>query len=95
MTTDAELFDALALRVVVDEYGTRKYYNHAGQLHRDAGPAVEYANGTGLWVHNGVLHRADGPAMVYADGTCEWWVHGVNYTEEEYHRQLKTLEHTV
>ena len=84
MTTDAELFDALALRVVVDEYGTRKYYNNAGQLHRDAGPAVEYANGTGLWVHNGVLHRADGPAIVYADGTCEWWINGLPQSKQSY-----------
>jgi hypothetical protein len=84
MTTLAELFEALALRVVVDEYGTRKYFNAAGQLHRDAGPAVEYANGTGLWFHNGVLHRADGPAIVYADGTCEWWIKGLPQSKQSY-----------
>lgn len=84
MTTLAELFETLALRVVVDEYGTRKYFNAAGQLHRDAGPAVEYANGTGLWFHNGVLHRADGPAIVYADGTCEWWINGLPQSKQSY-----------
>lgn len=44
MTTDAELYDTLKYRIA-DEFGTRSYYNHAGKLHREEGPAVTYTNG--------------------------------------------------
>ena len=46
MTTEAELFNALKYRVTVSPVtGTRRYYNNKHQLHRDEGPAVEYADG--------------------------------------------------
>ena len=35
------VFNALKYRIEADEDGTRCYYNNAGQLHRDDGPAVE------------------------------------------------------
>ena len=141
MTTEAELFDALKYRVVVNPgTGTRRYYNHAGRLHCEDGPAVEYANGTKEWWQNGLRHREDGPAAVWADhakewwqnglrhredgpaieypsgirewwqngklhrtvgpavehpsGIREWWLDDVQYTEQAYHAQLKTLGHT-
>ena len=46
MTTLVELYEALSLRIVVDDFGTRRYYNAAGKLHRDAGPAVVRVDGT-------------------------------------------------
>lgn len=90
MTTEAELFETLTLHIVVDKFGSRRHYNRAKQLHRDAGPAVEYANGTGLWFHNGVLHRTDGPAVVYDNGTCEWWIKGIPLSQQSY---LSAVEH--
>ena len=37
----------------VDEYGNICYYNEQGQLYREDGPAVEYADGTKVWYLNG------------------------------------------
>ena len=36
-----------------DEYGNEKYYNAEGKLHREDGPAKEYANGSKSWYLNG------------------------------------------
>ena len=62
--SEQDVFDALRYRVEVAKDGTRRYYNNAGELHRDAGPAVEYANGRKEWWQNGQLHRTDGPAII-------------------------------
>lgn len=40
-----------------------EYHNEDGQLHRDDGPSVIYANGREEWYQNGQLHREDGPAI--------------------------------
>lgn len=57
MTTDAEVYDALKLRVEVNQSGTRKFYNVLDQLHREDGPAVEYARSGGTyWFLFGVRH---------------------------------------
>ena len=47
-----------------------------GELHREDGPAIEYANGTKEWWLNGEYHREDGPAIEYADGAKYWLLHG-------------------
>ena len=70
------VFDALRYRIEVDEDGTRRYYDAAGQLHRTDGPAIEYADGSKLWYQNGQLHRTDGPAIEWADGTTGWFISG-------------------
>ena len=88
MTSEEEVYDALKYHIDVDEYGTRRYYNVAGRLHRDDGPAVEYATGTKEWWINGELHRDVGPAVIWNDGSKEWWINGVQYTEAEYQAQL-------
>ena len=94
MTTLAEVFDALKYRVDVDEYGTRRYYNAAGLLHREDGPAVIWRDGSEAWFHNGKLHRTTGPAVALTNRTTTWWIHGVQYTKQEYQAQLKALEQT-
>ena len=48
------------------------YYKN-GQLHRDDGPAVVWADGTAIFYKNGRLHRDDGPAVVCADGSVSYW----------------------
>ena len=90
MPTNAEVYEALALRIEVDRDGTRKYFNSAGELHRDNGPAVEYKSGSRAWFQNGKLHREDGPAVKWSNGDEEWWIDGVEYSEHEYHTALKT-----
>jgi len=62
--------------IKVDEYGTVKYYNEKGQLHREDGPAVIHTNGYEEWYQNNKLHRLDGPALTYIDGTKEWHLNG-------------------
>ena len=74
MTSAAELFNTLKYRIVVNPAtGTRRYYNHANQLHREDGPAIEYSDGAKCWYRNGKLHREDGPAVEYADGVTAWY----------------------
>ena len=65
--------------VTVDGEGTIRWYKDAKciVLHRDGGPAVEYANGRKEWWQNGKRHRTDGPAVERFDGYCEWWFNGV------------------
>jgi len=48
------------------------HYNY-GKLHREDGPAVEYADGSKEWWWAGELHREDGPAVEYADDRKEWY----------------------
>ena len=82
MHTLAELFEALKYRVGVDRHGTRRYYNDAGLLHRDDGPAVVWRSGSVQWWLNGQLHRDVGPAIEYVDGSSkEWWLHGVKHRD--------------
>ena len=81
MPTDVEVYEALALRIEVDRDGTCKYFNSAGELHRDNGPAVEYKSGSRAWFQNGKLHRTDGPAVVWSDGDEEWYQNGLRHRE--------------
>jgi hypothetical protein len=61
--------------VTVDEEGTT-WRNELGQLHRELGPAVEYADDYRAWYVDGQLHRELGPAVEYADGSRSWFVNG-------------------
>ena len=63
------------------ENGTIEYTNSKGQLHREDGPAIEYANGDKEWYLNGQRHRLDGPAIEYADGDKMWFLN------DQYHRE--------
>ena len=72
---DQDLFGALKYHVVVSAItGVRKYYNNAGVLHREEGPAIITGQGSAFWYQNGRLHRTDGPAIEWSDGRKEWWV---------------------
>lgn len=61
------------------------YYFKAGTeiLHREDGPAMEYADGSKMWYFNGNRHREDGPALIREDGTEHWYLNGEAVTEEE------------
>ena len=58
-----------------------EWYCH-GQLHREDGPACEYANGYKKWYRNGVRHREDGPAVEYLDGEKYWYQKGKLHRED-------------
>lgn len=86
---EIEVFEALKYRIEGDEDGTRGYYNSAGKLHRDDGPAIEYANGSKFWLQNGLLHRMDGPAVEWASGCKDWFINGTKMTEDEFNQAVK------
>ena len=60
-----------------------------GELHREDGPAVEYANGNKAWWLNDKLHRVNGPAVEYGNGDKDWWLHGRHYSESAYWKELQ------
>ena len=43
-------------KVEIDDNGTKRWYLN-GKMHREDGPAIEYADGTKYWFLNGVIHR--------------------------------------
>ena len=59
----------------IDFKGTKLWYKK-GKLHKEGGPAVEFANGDKEWYKNGKYHITDGPAREWADGGKEWWIDG-------------------
>ena len=65
-----------------DRYGTIRWYNEDGELHREDGPAVEDADGGKEWYINGNRHREDGPAVDWPDGTKSWWINGERHRED-------------
>ena len=64
--------------VTVDDASTTRWFKDAKRtiLHRENGPAVEWAGGTKGWHQNGQLHRTDGPAIEHSIGTKEWFQNG-------------------
>ena len=74
--TELALFEELALERRVDAFGSVRYCNALGQLHRVCGPAVEYTDGTYMWYQNGQRHRVDGPAVGRPDGYSDWYQNG-------------------
>jgi hypothetical protein len=67
-----------------------------GKLHREDGPACEYADGTCIWWLNDKLHREDGPAIEFAGGRRWWYLNDTGYTEEEFLKKTaKVRELTV
>jgi len=67
-----------------DEFGDKFYYSDREMtiLHREDGPAIEWADGGKEWLLNGKLHREDGPAYEPADGYKEWWRNGELHRED-------------
>ena len=73
--------------VKVHVTGTKEWYLN-GDLHREDGPAVEYANGHKEWHLNGKCHREDGPAIELSNGEKYWYLDDVQCTEEEHYNKL-------
>ena len=65
----------------VDEYGDKIWYLN-DKLHREDGPAIEYADGSKEWYLKGKLHREDGPAVEWADGDRHWYLNGKRHRED-------------
>ena len=76
--------------ITTSRYGTKKYFKDKEQtiLHREDGPAVEYANGERAWYVDGKYHRTDDPAIEYPDGGKTWYINGVFIFEVDGSGQL-------
>ena len=74
----------------INTVGNKSYYSDRDMkiLHRDEGPAVEYADGDKAWWLNGKCHREDGPAYEGADGYKEWYLNDEYVTEEEFNARM-------
>jgi hypothetical protein len=59
----------------------KQTYYLDGELHREDGPAIEWASGTKEWWVNGELHRENGPAIEFANGSKQWYVGGELHRE--------------
>ena len=74
-------------KVTIDIDGIISYYKPGTDiLHREVGPAVEWADGTKHWCINGILHREDGPAVDCPKGVnsryMAWFVNGKKHRED-------------
>jgi len=77
---------------VIDEYGNKYWYDSDGGLHREDGPAVEWAEGSKYWLKHDEYHREDGPAVEDSSGYKYYYLEGVRYTEEDYWENIKELK---
>ena len=68
-----------------------KYWYLNGKLHREDGPAVEFADGDKFWWLNGKRHREDGPAAEEAHGHKSWYLNDKKVTQEEHKRQTSPI----
>ena len=58
--------------LILDNNGNHFWYKD-DLLHREDGPAIEYANGYyKKWYINGKMHREDGPAVYYSPAFYQW-----------------------
>jgi hypothetical protein len=64
-----------------------KFWYLNGKLHREDGPAIEWADGDKWWYLNGKLHREDGPAIEYASGDKRWYLNDDLVLEEEHKKR--------
>ncbi len=60
--------------------GTKAWYRD-DVLHREEGPAIEYADGSTAWFWDGKLHREKGPAIKYVNGSEMWYWDGKLHNE--------------
>ena len=67
--------------VTVHDNGTKYWYLN-GKLHREDGPAIEWADGSNYWYLNDIRHREDGPAVELADGSKLWYLNGMLHRED-------------
>ena len=77
--------------VEVKEDVTYWYKEGTNILHRENGPAIEWAigydDGYYAWYINGQCHREDGPAVERNTGCKEYWIDGIHLTEEQFNNR--------
>lgn len=84
------IFEEMQLRKEIDRYGDISYYNKDNQLHRIYGPAIISGNYQ-LWLFNGKMHRIGGPARIYPSGATAWYIYGIEYSEDNYWKEVERI----
>jgi hypothetical protein len=80
---------------IINEFGTKKWFNSKGQLHRDDGPAIIFDSGAKVWFINGKFHRTDGPAFENSYGEKGWYLNNIQIfcnNNDEFLRIVKMKE---
>jgi hypothetical protein len=73
-----------------------KHWYLNDKLHREDGPAFEWADGDKCWFLNGKLHREDGPAIECSIGYKSYYLNDEQLTEEEFNKRMTpTVEMTM
>ena len=65
-----------------------KHWFQNNRLHREDGPAIEYANGDKFWYQKGQRHREDGPASECTNGDKYWYLKDISFTKEEFDQKM-------
>tara|TARA_R110000850_G_scaffold79395_2_gene171185 strand:- start:19 stop:309 length:291 start_codon:yes stop_codon:yes gene_type:complete len=78
--------DDMQSEMSIDSDGDKRWVVN-GKLHREDGPAVEWANGDKEWWQHGQIHRTDGPAIQWHYGAIEWCLHGYCYAFDQWLRR--------
>ena len=81
----------------IKESGNKAYYSDREMtiLHREDGPAIEYANGSKVWYLDGKRHREDGPAVEGSSRYKAWYLNGKELTEDEFNARTNPVELTL
>jgi hypothetical protein len=69
-----------------------KFWSLNGKLHREDGPAIEWADGSKFWFLNGKYHREDGPAVEWVNGSKFWYLNGKEYTEAGFKKKTAPIK---
>jgi hypothetical protein len=66
------------MNTIIGSDGSKRWYNNAGKLHREDGPALieQFFTTRATYYINGQRHRLDGPAVIWGDGDFEWFKNG-------------------
>lgn len=67
----------------IDNIGNKIWKNKKSELHREDGPAVEFSNGTKMWIINNEFHRTEGPAVIHNNGIVRYMLHDIDYATKE------------
>lgn len=59
--------------IVIDERGTKYYFNDETQFHRDDGPAIIHKDGSKSWYVNGEANDPKNPSVFFANGIFLWY----------------------
>lgn len=63
----------MAVTCETDENGNKVWINEKNKIHREDGPALEFASGSWEWLLNGKRHRVCGPSINWR-GRYQWYV---------------------